>query len=409
MNQAEARKVPETNVGSALAPTFRPSHRTKKSSLNLLCAFVLLLCGRLAADEKMADGVYAEFTTPRGKFVVELNCHEAPMTVASFVGLAEGSLAPRDGKPYYTGLKFYRVVPGFVIQSGDPEHEKNRDKDDPGTPYTFPDEFVPGLRHATAGVLSMANAGPDTNSCEFFLTLGDCTRLNYLHSVFGHVFTGLDVLAKIQPDDEFTIKILRIGTAGRAFQADAATFKALVARAKIYAGPKEPGPDAYFDDPSGLIPVDPPRAKNFNFKLANYERTTGLKIKARLFAKSPTEAEDKVPGAFMRALAARIGADQRGVAVAYFADENDWRMWISDDLVPAFLGRPARTEDLADGGPLHQAKAALMEKAQADGDAAFVAQQKTAPAEQPPPPGQRIKLQTDAILDALLIRLEKNR
>ena len=359
------------------------------------------------AEEKMADGVYAEFTTPRGKFVIELNYREVPMTVASFVGLAEGSLAPRNGHPYYTGLKWYRVVPGFVLQSGDPDHEKNLDKDDPGTPYTYPDEFVPGLRHSTAGVLSMANAGPDTNSSEFFITLGDCTRLNYLHSVFGHVFTGAEVLQQIQPGDDFTIKILRVGEAGRAFKADKATFEALAARAKKYTGPAEAGPTAYFDDADKLLPVEPPRAKVFNFKLANFERVTGVKIVGRIFAHIPDAKVDEVPGATMRALAEKLGVAKTGVLVAYFADDKDWRVWLGDDLVSTFLGRPATKADLVDGGPLHDAKMALIDGAIAKGDAAFAAQQKTTPADKPLHPYQHVKLQTDALLDALIFRFER--
>jgi cyclophilin family peptidyl-prolyl cis-trans isomerase len=370
----------------------------------------LLACAVAArAEEKMADGVYAEFTTPRGKFVVELNYRQVPMTVASFVGLAEGSLAPRDGHPYYTGLKWYRVVPGFVIQSGDPDHEKNLGKDDPGTPYTYPDEFVPGLRHTTAGVLSMANAGPDTNSSEFFITLGDCTRLNYLHSVFGHVFTGLEVLQQIQPNDEFTIKILRVGEAGRAFKADKATFEALAAKAKKYTGPAEPGPTAFFDDADHLLPVEPPRARYFNYKLANFERTTGVKVVGRMFAHIPDPKADEVPGATMRALAATLGVAKDGVLVAYFADDKDWRVWIGDDLVPVFLGRPVADGDLKDGGALHNAKMKLIDDAIAKGDAVFATQQKNAPPDRPLHPYQQVKLQTDALLDALLFRFERAR
>ena len=357
----------------------------------------------LPAMEKMADGVYAEFTTPRGTFVVELNYREAPMTVASFVGLAEGTIAAHDGKPFFTGLKWYRVVPGFVIQSGNPQAPADGD---PG--YTFPDEFVPGLRHGAAGVLSMANAGPDTNSCEFFLTLGDDTRLNYLHSVFGHVFTGLEVLQKIQPDDAFSLKILRVGEAGRAFKADVASFKALAAQAKKYSGPTEPGPAAFFDDPDKLLPVDPPRAKNFNFKLANYERATGRKIIARLFAQGPPAAEDKVPGAFMHALAEKLGVARAGVLVAYFAPD-DWRVWIGDELTAAFLGRPVTPADLRPEAALHDAKEAFITAALAQGDAVFAAQQKSAPADHPPAPAQHLKLQLDALLDALLLRLEPSR
>jgi len=373
------------------------------------CVGLLLGALTARAGEKMADGVYAEFTTPRGNFVVELNYREVPMTVASFVGLAEGTIAARHGQPYYTGLKWYRVVPGFVIQSGDPDHEKNLDKDDPGTPYTFPDEFVPGLRHATAGVLSMANAGPDTNSCEFFITLGDCTRLNYLHSVFGHVFTGADVLPKIQPGDEFSIKILRVGEAGRAFKADAATFQALAAQAKKYPGEAEPGPAAHFDDPDHVLPVEPPRAKYFNFKLSNFERITGVKIVGRIFAHAPPAKEDEIPGAYMRALAAKLGVAKTGVLVAYFADDQDWRVWIGDDLVPVLLGRPVVDGDLRVDGPLHDVKTKLLDDAQAKGDAAFAAQQKAATADHPVAPGQHAKLQADALLDALILRLEPAR
>ena len=376
-------------------------------SVGLLGLLIFALAAR--AEEKMADGVYAEFTTPRGRFVVELNYREAPMTVTSFVGLAEGTIEPRHGKPYYSGLKWYRVVPGFVLQSGDPNHEQNLDKDDPGTPYTFPDEFVPGLRHDQVGVLSMANAGPDTNSCEFFITIGDCTRLNYLHSVFGHVFTGAEVLPKIQPNDDVSIKILRVGAAGRAFKADEATFKALVAKAGRYQGAKEPGPAAHFDDPDKILPTEPPRAQNFNFKLANFERITGVKIVGRIFAQIPDAKVDEVAGATMRALAAKHGVAKHGVMVAYFAADQDWRVWIGDDLVPAFLGRPVADGDLRDGGALHEAKTALLDAAQAKGDAVFAAQQQSAPADKQPTPGQHVKLQADALLDALILRLESAR
>ena len=100
------------------------------------------------------------------------------MTVTNFVGLAEGTLGPNPGKPFYDGLTFHRVVPGFVIQGGDPLGTGNGD---PG--YEFPDEFSPKLRHDSIGVLSMANSGPDTNGCQFFITLDAENQLNYLHSV----------------------------------------------------------------------------------------------------------------------------------------------------------------------------------------------------------------------------------
>ena len=111
--------------------------------------------------------------------------HEAPLTVTNFVGLAEGTLGPHPGKPFYDGLTFHRVVPGFVIQGGDPLGTGDGDAG-----YAFPDECSPQLRHDSAGVLSMANSGPDTNGCQFFITLEAQNQLNYLHSVFSNVVIG---------------------------------------------------------------------------------------------------------------------------------------------------------------------------------------------------------------------------
>ena len=114
----------------------------KGATLNTVTAAVA--CGGLLpAAEPLADGLYAEFTTPRGVFVTELYYRQVPATVAGFVGLAEGTLSPRDGQPFYTGLTWYRVVPGFVIQSGNPGL---KDTGDDIIPHRFNDEFAPGLR-----------------------------------------------------------------------------------------------------------------------------------------------------------------------------------------------------------------------------------------------------------------------
>ncbi len=374
----------------------------------ILLFLALAVTGACAAVEtdKLPDGLYAEFTTPRGVFVAQLFYDKAPLTCGSFVGLAEGSLAPRNGQPFFTGLRWYRVVPNFVIQSGDPDHDRNADKEDAGHPHTFPDELVPGRHHDAAGVLSMANAGPDTNSCEFFLTLRDTNRLNYLHSVFGRVVRGVEVLPQIKQDDACSIKILRIGAAAQAFDASQTALDSRRAAAKKYAGPPEPGPAAHFDDPDKLLPQDVPRAKNFNFKLANFERVTGKKIYARIFAKSPPADEDKVPGAWMHALAEKLGTAADGVLAVHFADENDWRLWIGDEVVSVFLGRPGAAEDLAEGAALHKVKTAFIAAAVAQGDAEFAAQQKASTPDKQPPPAQRLKLQTDALLDGLIFKLE---
>jgi peptidyl-prolyl cis-trans isomerase A (cyclophilin A) len=143
--------------------------------------------------------LYAHFTTSEGKFTARLFDEEVPKTVANFVGLAEGSQEwtdPRSGskmkQPYYNGTIFHRVIAGFMIQGGDPLGQGTG-----GPGYKFADEFNPKLRHSKAGVLSMANSGPNTNGGQFFITLDQTSWLNDKHSVFGEVVEGMDVVKKI--------------------------------------------------------------------------------------------------------------------------------------------------------------------------------------------------------------------
>ena len=358
---------------------------------------------RLAAADTtpLPDGLYAEITTPRGVITCELFFPKVPLTVANFVGLAEGTLGSAKPAPFFDGLAFHRVVPGFVVQGGDP-----LGNGDGGPGYMFPDEIGPGFHFDDTGVLAMANSGPDTNGSQFFLTLAPVNRLNYLHTVFGRTVRGRDMLPKIVQGDRFSVKILRLGAAAKAFHADEAAFAALNARVKKYSAATAPGPTAHFDDAEHLLPTDPPRALAFNYKLANFERATGVKIAARLFAKSPPAAEDAKPGAYMHALADKLGVARSGALAVYFADEKDWRLWIGDDATGAFLGHPATPNDLVENGALHEVKTAFLKSAVAQGDADFAAQQKAAPADKPVPPAQQLKLQTDAVLDGIIFKLE---
>ena len=143
--------------------------------------------------------VYAQFETTEGNFTIRLFDKEAPNTVANFVGLAEGTKEwtdPRTNQkvtqPYYDGIIFHRVIDGFMIQGGDPLGQGIG-----GPGYTFADEFHPSLRHSKAGILSMANRGPNTNGGQFFITLGPTPHLDDRHSVFGEVSDGMDVVKKI--------------------------------------------------------------------------------------------------------------------------------------------------------------------------------------------------------------------
>jgi peptidyl-prolyl cis-trans isomerase A (cyclophilin A) len=165
--------------------------------------------------------VYAEFITSEGRFTARLYDQEAPRTVENFIGLAEGTKEwtdPRTNKkvtqPYYDGIVFHRVIDGFMIQGGDPLGQGIG-----GPGYTFEDEFHPSLRHSKAGILSMANRGPNTNSGQFFVTLGPTPHLDDRHSVFGEVTDGMDVIRRIgstptgerdRPVKDVTIETVRI-------------------------------------------------------------------------------------------------------------------------------------------------------------------------------------------------------
>ncbi len=155
-----------------------------------------------AAEAKPAreNGLYAVMTTSEGVITLRLFEKEAPITVRNFRGLVRGTREFRDPKtgqmvkrPFFTGVTFHRVIPGFMIQGGDPTGLGTYDAG-----YTIPDEFVPSLQFDVPGRLAMANIGePHTGSTQFFITDGTPTHLNGKHTIFGQVVEGQDVVHKI--------------------------------------------------------------------------------------------------------------------------------------------------------------------------------------------------------------------
>ena len=167
--------------------------------------------------------VTAKFETSMGIFVCRLFADACPITVGNFVGLARGETPWKDGggsevkKPLYDGTVFHRVIPEFMIQGGDPAGNGTG-----GPGYRFADEIVSSLKHDKPGVLSMANAGPNTNGSQFFVTEIATPWLDGKHAVFGEVTEGMDVVISIghaptvgsnRPKEPITLKKLVIEVA----------------------------------------------------------------------------------------------------------------------------------------------------------------------------------------------------
>jgi len=181
------------------------------------------------------DGLYSVISTPKGKIVCKLEYKKAPLTVANFVTLAEGKnegTKIAKGKPFYDGLIFHRVDPGFVIQGGDPNGNGSG-----GPGYEFPNEVDPSIGHSKPGTLAMANSGPNTNGSQFYITLSATPNLDGSYNVYGYVVSGMSVVNATAIGDRIdSVRIVRVGKEASDFDAP----KVFMAQYKIFG--------ASFDD-----------------------------------------------------------------------------------------------------------------------------------------------------------------
>jgi peptidyl-prolyl cis-trans isomerase A (cyclophilin A) len=195
----------------------------------VLAAF--FCCGWPGRMLGQTNGIFADFTTSLGNFTCQLDYTNAPKAVANFIGLATGQRAWLDlttgrvrTNAFYNGLTFHRVIANFMIQAGSPNGLGN---DGPG--YVFHDEFHPSLTFSDFGVLAMANSGTNSNGSQFFITVANTSWLNNVHTIFGRVISGSNVVYAISrvatgANDKpltnvviQTVAIRRVGTAAQAF------------------------------------------------------------------------------------------------------------------------------------------------------------------------------------------------
>jgi peptidyl-prolyl cis-trans isomerase A (cyclophilin A) len=177
----------------------RSSSRPLVALLLLALPSAALAQGKFSKMAASGKPLWVTMKTSLGDITIELYSKDAPKTVTNFVGLATGEKEwtdPRTGekskKPLYDGVIFHRVIPGFMIQGGDPT---GTGRGDPG--YRFEDEFQSGRKFDRTGLLAMANSGPNTNGCQFFITTSTPAHLNNRHTIFGEVIAGYDVVEKI--------------------------------------------------------------------------------------------------------------------------------------------------------------------------------------------------------------------
>lgn len=174
------------------------------------------------------EGVFAIMQTSSGDIVLELYYKDTPLTVTNFVGLAEGTLDAANGKPFYDGLTFHRVIADFMIQGGDPNGDGTG-----GPGYSFPDECLDKYKFTGAGILAMANAGSGsdglgTNGSQFFITHVKTDWLDGKHTIFGKVLKGQEVVDSVQQGDKIIhVEIVRQGKEAEAFKATQDNFDTL--------------------------------------------------------------------------------------------------------------------------------------------------------------------------------------
>ncbi len=186
----------------------------------LMFSFLNMACAQNKSNKiaDLPDGLYSLIETNKGTIVISLDYINAPYTVANFIGLAEGTIDntfKKKGEPYFDGLSFHRIVEDFVIQGGDPAGDGSG-----GPGYEFENEISTNLKHDKKGVVAMANAGPNTNGSQFYITLKEVPFLDGNYSVFGQVVKGIEVLDAIVKNKAQKNTMIKVTIIGKGKEAE---------------------------------------------------------------------------------------------------------------------------------------------------------------------------------------------
>jgi cyclophilin family peptidyl-prolyl cis-trans isomerase len=301
-----------------------------------------------ANETNLPDGLYARLNTPRGSITVRLFDHRAPLTVSNFVGLAEGPLNQKSpGTPFYDGLVFHRVVPGFIIQGGDPNGNGTG-----GPGYRFQDEFVPPLRHDRRGILSMANSGPNTNGSQFFITLGATPHLDYLHTVFGEVVEGMNAVETIQKGDVIEkLEIIRKGAEAEKYAVTVNSFAELESKTLVV-------PRAQYLVNQSDLDLPDSRVAWINQKLFSHATVTGRSVIAVIMNDlGPDEKADST----WDSLIDRYGVRNDGALLLLTLTPRTLKLWIGQNQINQLPDPEVDPAAPPAHSPIHQAKQALLE------------------------------------------------
>jgi cyclophilin family peptidyl-prolyl cis-trans isomerase len=194
----------------------------------MLIAFILMCCGR--KEGSFLPGLYAEIETSKGNCTIRLDFDKVPMTVANFVGLAEGTIKSvmRKGLRFYDGSVFFRVVKNLMVQGGDPYGDGRG-----GPGYIIPFEYYPTLKHDRPYVVSMLRTGLSIHGCQFVILLKPAPWLDGRQPVFGRIVHGKEIADVLETGDIIrTVTIKRIGSAARAFKVDQDMFETMLRNVK---------------------------------------------------------------------------------------------------------------------------------------------------------------------------------